>query len=92
MDKESYPSGAPIPWWEKPGHYEPPPTGARAQALYLEQRISDLERCLTGDATSKRWQELNVELTNKKSELLHMKRRLAGRTPQMKSWADPLPG
>ena len=62
------------------------------KALRLEQAISDLDRCLKGDATSERWQELNIELTNKKGDLLHMKRRLAGRTPQMESWADPLPG
>jgi len=59
--------------------------------IRLERGAQDLERCLTGDATSIRWQQLKVELTNKKQELLHMKRRFAGRTPSMESWADPLP-
>jgi len=58
----------------------------------LEQDIADLELCLAGNSRSKKWQEIKVILTNKKQELLHMKRRLAGRTPQMESWADPLPG
>ena len=58
----------------------------------LEQDISDLELCLAGNGRSKKWQEINIILTNKKRELLYMKRRLAGRTPQMNSWADPLPG
>jgi len=71
--------------------YVPPPTGIANDAVNLEVKISDIERCLKGDATSKRWQELNMELTNKKQELLYMKRHLAGRTPQMESWADPLP-
>jgi len=64
---------------------------AEEQVLRLERVVFDLERCLKGDATSIRWQELNGELTNKKEQLLHMRRRLAGRTPQMESWADPLP-
>lgn len=68
----------------KPEHFE-------QDVLRLEQGVYDLERCLAGDSTSKRWQELNVDLTNEKQKLLHMKRRLAGRTPQMESWADPLP-
>jgi hypothetical protein len=72
--------------------YVPPPTGEAKQAADLEKRINDLELCLKGNPISKRWQGLNVELTNKKQELLFMKRRLAGRTPNMKSWADPLPG
>jgi hypothetical protein len=92
MSEEGYPSGAQIPWWEKPGHYEPPPTGAKKEAIDLEERVNDLELCLKGNPTSKRWQELNAELTNKKGELLNKKRYLAGRTPQMESWADPLPG
>jgi hypothetical protein len=92
MSEDHYPSGVPIPWWRKPGAYTPPPTGAKAEAVHLEAKVNDLELCLKGNPQSKRWQELNVELTNKKQELLFMKRRLAGRTPQMKSWAGPLPG
>jgi len=75
-----------VPSWIPPET----PSGVKAQAIQLDERVNDLERCLRGDQTSKRWQELNVELTNKKQELLFMKRRLAGRTPQMASWADPL--
>ena len=68
------------------------PSPQERAATYLEEEISDLQKCLAGDSTSERWKSLNIELTNKKSELLHMKRRLAGRTPLMASWADPLPG
>lgn len=71
--------------------YVPSPTGVAGQVAHLEERINDLELCLKGNPASKRWQELNVELTNKKQEFLFMKRRLAGRTPEMESWADPLP-
>ena len=71
---------------------QPEPSGYERAAINLEKRISDLQKCLAGDSTSERWKELNIELTNKKQELLSMKRRLAGRTPQMASWADPLPG
>lgn len=80
------------PYWrlKKPEPIVSPPTGMAKQEFELEHTVSDLEACLRGDATSKRWQELNRELTNKKQELLHVKRRLAGRTPQMASWADPL--
>ena len=62
------------------------------QADSLERTVADLKLCLAGNPASKRWQELNVELTNKETQLLFMKRRLAHRTPQMESWADPLPG
>ena len=68
------------------------PSPREREATSLEEEISDLQKCLAGDSTSERWKSLNIELTNKKSELLHMKRRLAGRTPLMASWADPLPG
>lgn len=70
--------------------YVPSPTGVAGQVAHLEEGVNDLELCLKGNPASKRWQELNVELTNKERELLHMRRRLAGRTPQMESWADPL--
>lgn len=72
--------------------YVPPPTGEAATAVFLQEKIADIELCMKGNPASKRWQKLNIELTNKKGELLYIKRRLAGRTPQMKSWADPLPG
>lgn len=72
--------------------YVPSPTGVAGQIAHLEERVNDLELCLKGNPASKRWKELNVELTGKKMTLLHMKRRLAGRTPQMESWNDPLPG
>lgn len=69
-----------------------PKPGIREQdVLRSDQKFHDLERCLAGDPTSKRWQEINVELTNEKQRLLNMKRRLAGKTPQMDSWGDPLP-
>jgi len=71
---------------------QPGPGGEEKGIIRLEEKVYDLERCLAGDRTSTRWQELNVELTNNKQELLHKKRRFAGRTPQMKSWEDPLPG
>ena len=68
------------------------PSTQEKLATYLEEEISDLQKCLAGDSTSQRWKSLNIELTNKRSELLYMKRKLAGRTPLMASWADPLPG
>lgn len=71
---------------------KPTPGYAEQDATRLEQEVHDMERCLAGDPTSTRWKALNVELTNKKAQLLHKKRRLAGRTPEMDSWADPLPG
>ena len=62
------------------------------QADSLEKKVADLELCLKGNPISKRWQELNLELTNKKNDLLLMKRRLAGRNSTMESWRYPLPG
>lgn len=70
----------------------PGPRGGEAEATRKEEKIADLKLCLAGDPTSKRWKLLEIELTNKEADLLHLKRRLAGRTPQMESWADPLPG
>jgi hypothetical protein len=75
----------------KDENYVPPPHGMHLRADRLEGEISDLERCLKGDSGSERWQKLKVELTNKKKELLFMRRRFAGRNPMMKSWNDPLP-
>lgn len=68
------------------------PTGYELQVASLKSKITDLELCLKGNPTSKRWQEINVEINKLKGTLLDMRRRLAGRTPQMESWADPLPG
>ena len=69
---------------------QPEVTGVAADAIRLEQRIADWERALAGDRRSEKHQELTVQLNNLKEQLLHMRRRLAGRTPQMASWADPL--
>ena len=69
----------------------PPPRAYAAEAITVEKKINDLELCLKGNPISKRWQEINVEMNRLKDTLLTMKRKLAGRTPQMKSWADPLP-
>jgi len=66
-----------------------PPAIPRLVAL-LENEIADWERALAGDRRSAKHQELTIQLQNMKDKLLHMKRRMAGRTPQMKSWADPL--
>jgi hypothetical protein len=71
---------------------QPTPALAQQEADRLEAEIADLKRCLAGDSTSDRWKLLKIELTNKEDELLHRKRRLAGRNPNMESWADPLPG
>jgi len=71
---------------------QPEVTGVAAIAIRLEHKIADWERALAGDRSSEKHQELTVELNNLKEQLLHMKRRLVGRTPQMESWADPLPG
>jgi hypothetical protein len=71
---------------------QPGLSSGEESALRLEQEVHDIERCLAGDPTSNLWQDLSVKLTNKKEQLLHMKRRLAGRTPQMESWEYPLPG
>lgn len=57
----------------------------------LEAQIIDLEQCLAGNPKSTKWQEINIHLTNIKGQLLNEKRRFAGRNPNMKSWADPLP-
>ena len=35
----------------------------------LKEDILDLEQCLAGNSQSKRWQNINMELTNKKGEL-----------------------
>jgi len=70
----------------------PGPSTEERKRNALQEKISDLEKCLKGDSTSKRWQDIHVELTNDKQALLYLKRRLAGRTPLMDSWADPLPG
>ena len=69
----------------------PGPRQKEAEAARKEEVIADLKLCLDGNPASKRWQLLKVELTNKEAELLNLKRYLAGRTPQMESWADPLP-
>ena len=69
---------------------KPGPRSGEESAIRLEQEVHDMERCLAGDPTSNLWQKLNVQLTSKKQTLLHTKRRLAGRTPQMDSWEDPL--
>jgi hypothetical protein len=58
----------------------------------LEAEVADWKLCLAGNPASEKWKLLRVELTNKESALLNKKRRFAGRTPQMESWADPLPG
>jgi len=91
MSKDYYPNAKAGALFEARQAYVEPPSAFEAQANKLEERVNDLEQCLKGDPTSKRWQELNVELTNKKETLLMMRRRLAGRTPQMESWEDPLP-
>jgi len=91
MSREYYPNAKSGALFEARQAYVEPPSGYEAQANKLEEVVNDLEQCLKGNATSKRWQELNVELTNKKGTLLMMRRRLAGRTPQMESWEDPLP-
>jgi hypothetical protein len=57
----------------------------------LESEIADWKLCLAGNPASEKWKLLEIELTNKEVELLHRRRRIAGRTPQMESWADPLP-
>jgi len=64
---------------------------AEIQADQKQAAIDDLKKCLSGDSSSKRWQFLKMELTNKEFELLMIKRRFTGRTPDMESWADPLP-
>ena len=70
----------------------PGPGTQEAAAARKQAEIDDLKLCLTGNPASERWQLLKMELANKDQELLCMKRRLAGRTPMMESWADPLPG
>jgi len=92
MSKDYYPNAKSGALFEARRAYVEPPSGYEAQANKLEEALNDLEQCLKGNATSKRWQELNVELTNKKGTLLMMRKRLAGRTPQMESWEDPLHG
>ena len=69
---------------------QPEVTGVAADAIRLEDKIADWERALAGDRSSTKHQELTTQLENMKAELLHMKRRLAGRQPSMDSWADPL--
>jgi len=69
----------------------PGPSTRQQEATRKEEEIADLKLCLAGNPASKRWQSLKMELTNKEQTLLHLKRYLAGRTPEMESWADPLP-
>ena len=69
----------------------PGPRAGQEEATRKEEEIDDLKLCLAGNPASKRWKTIKIELTNKEQNLLHLKRRLAGRTPEMESWADPLP-
>ena len=62
------------------------------QAASLAEDILDIKQTLQGGILTKHRQALELELTIKEGELLNIRRRLAGRTPQMASWADPLPG
>lgn len=68
----------------------PGPGTQEAAAARKQAEIDDLKLCLTGNPASERWQLLKMELNNKEAELLNIKRRLAGRMPQMASWAEPL--
>jgi len=69
-----------------------PPKGMEEKIIRLEKGVLDLQECLAGNSKSERWQKIKIELTNLEGTLLITKRRAAGRTPQMESWADPLPG
>ena len=68
----------------------PGPGTQEVAAARKEAEIEDLKLCLTGNPASERWKLLKIELTNKEAELLNIKRRLAGRTPKMQNWNDPL--
>lgn len=92
MSRDYYPNAKAGKLFEARQANVPPLEGVAAEAALKEERVKDLEMCLAGNSKSKRWQNLHVELTNKKQELLFIKRRLAGRTPEMESWEDPLPG
>ena len=69
---------------------KPGPGAVERDVILLQNKIADWERCLDGDRRSAKHQEMTVQLNDMKQDLLHMRRRLAGRTPSMKSWADPL--
>jgi len=69
---------------------KPEVTGVAADAIHLEHKIADWERALAGDRSSEKHQQTTIELNGMKQDLLFMRRRLAGRTPQMQSWNDPL--
>ena len=69
---------------------KPEPGAVQQDVILLERRIADFERALDGDRSSAKHKHLTVELNNLKVQLLHMKRRLAGRQPSMDSWEDPL--
>lgn len=42
----------------------------------LEKKKEDLELCMVGNPISKRWQQINVELTNTKGELRAIRNRM----------------
>ena len=69
---------------------KPEPGAVEQQVIFLQNKITDWDRCLAGDGGSEKHQQMTIELNGMKQDLLHMRRRLAGRTPSMKSWEDPL--
>jgi len=63
-------------WWEEGAHKRTEDMDKSwfdRKVDQLNEEIIDLQQCVAGNSTSKRWQEINKELTNKKSELKHLK-------------------
>lgn len=42
----------------------------------LEKKREDLELCMAGNPVSKKWQEINIQLTNVKGELQAIRNRM----------------
>jgi uncharacterized coiled-coil protein SlyX len=55
---------------------QPGPSSRDKEIALLEEKIQDLEMCLAGNPASKRWQELNVILTNTKHTLQTIQNRI----------------
>ena len=69
--------------------YVPPPTGTQKKIEWLQDEISDLEKCLVGNPASKLWQEINIKLTNKKDELRLKTRSLHTHGPETSVTGEP---
>jgi hypothetical protein len=69
---------------------QPGPSFREKEVARLAEDVNDIKQTLAGVPGTKHRQALELELTKAEGNLLNKRRRLAGRNPQMESWADPL--